>query len=401
MITCIVRCKQAAVAAGMALSGIGIGAVITPANALTFNFSPTADTSQLAIDGFKTAGNLWSSLLTDNVTVNVNINFTALNAGTLGETSSSNRSYGYDRVYSALKTDRTSADDNIAVQNLPTTSAFNLLLNRTANNPNGSGSATPYLDNDGDANNRTINMTSANAKAVGLLGNTNSADASISFSNSFAWDFNRNDGISGGAFDFIGIAAHEIGHALGFISGVDILDGNSTSQFYNDNQFTYASPLDLFRYSDESKNVNAIDWTADARDKYFSLDGGVTKIASFSTGVLFGDGRQDGHWKDNLGLGILDPTGAPGELLQISETDLRALDAVGWNRTGSGGNALNLQASSGNSSVGNLTVSNRADATAVPEPSDFIGTIVCAAFGVKMMLWRKQQLAKSISIERQ
>jgi hypothetical protein len=396
MKTYILRSKQAAIAAGVAVSGMGIGVVISPVNALTFNFSPTAGTSQLAIDGFTTAGNLWSSLLTDNVTVNVNIDFTALSAGTLGETSSIANFYSYDRVYSALNTDRTSSDDNIAVQSLSTSSAFNLLLNRTANNPNGVGSATPYLDNDGDANNQTINMTSANAKVLGLLGNTNSADASISFSNSFAWDFDRNDGISSGAFDFVGISAHEIGHALGFISGVDLLDGNSSSGFYNDNQFNYVSPLDLFRYSAESKDANAIDWTADARDKYFSLDGGVTKIATFSTGTLFGDGRQDGHWKDNLGLGILDPTGAPGELLSISENDLRAFDAIGWNR-GASATALNVQA---NGIIGNSTVSNRADATAVPEPSDFIGTLVCAVFGVKMMLWRKQKLAKSIDERR-
>ncbi len=401
MKTYIVGCKQAAVAAGMALTGMGISGAIAPVNALTFNFSPTAGTSQLAIDGFTTAGNLWSSRLTDNVTVNVNINFTALDAGILGQTSSSNRSYTYSQVYGALNADRTSATDNIAVQNLPAGSTFNMLLNRTANNPNGSGSATPYLDNDGDANNRTINVTSANAKALGLLGNTNTADASISFSNSFAWDFNRNDGISGGAFDFVGIAAHEIGHVLGFVSGVDILDGNSTSRFYNDNQFTYVSPLDLFRYSTESKNAKASDWTADARDKYFSLDGGVTKIANFSTGVLFGDGRQAGHWKDNSGLGILDPTGAPGELLQISENDLLALDTIGWNRV-PGDTTLNLQASGGgNGSIGNLTVTNRADATAVPEPSDFIGTIVCAAVGVKMMLWRRKNLVKPISIDQQ
>ena len=401
MKTYILKYKQAAIAAGVTLSGMGIGAVVTPANALTFNFSPTVGTSQLAIDGFTTAGNLWSSLLTDNVTVNVNINFTALGAGTLGEASSNTNFYSYDRVYSALNTDRTSADDNIAVKSLSTSSAFNLLLNRTANNPNGVGSATPYLDNDGDANNRTINLTSANAKALGLLGNTTSADGSISFSNSFAWDFNRNDGISGGAFDFVGIAAHELGHVLGFISGVDILDGNSSAQFYNDNQFNYVSPLDLFRYSNDSTNARSIDGTADTRDKYFSLDGGVTNIASFSTGALFGDGRQASHWKDNLGLGLLDPTGSNGELLKISENDLRAFDAIGWNRVG-GGNVVNLQASNGNGSIGNLTISNRANAaTAVPEPSDFIGTIVCAAFSVKMMLWRKQKLAKSIEIDRQ
>ncbi|NJR32447.1 MAG: hypothetical protein HC778_05960 [Chamaesiphon sp. CSU_1_12] len=86
-----------------------------------------------------------------------------------------------------------------------------------------------------------------------MIANGNNNDGSISFNNAFNWDFNRNDGISGGAFDFIGIAAHELGHSLGFISGVDTLDGNASGTFYNDRQFTYVSPLDLLRYSTDSK----------------------------------------------------------------------------------------------------------------------------------------------------
>jgi hypothetical protein len=397
----IIKFKRVAVTIGIAWCGIGVSG-ITPARALTFNFTPAAGTSQLAIDGFAAAGNLWSSVLTDNVTVNVNINFTDLSAGTLGETGSSNRSYAYSQVYNALNNDRTSADDNTAVNSLSKTSAFNLLLNRTANNPNGAGSATPYLDSDSDANNRTINMTSANAKALGLLGNSNSADASISFSNLFGWDFNRNDGITGGTFDFVGIAAHEIGHALGFMSGVDILDGNSSSRFYNDNQFTYVTPLDLFRYSTDSKNANAIDWTADARDKSLSLDGGATEIGAVSTGALFGDGRQDSHWKDNLGIGIMDPTIAPGEFLQITESDKRAFDIIGWNRTAGNAaiaQAVNIAGSNG-APIAGIRRSADVDPTAVPEPADFLGTFIFAAFGVKMAIARRQQLLKSTEQEK-
>lgn len=389
MKTYLARLKQAAIVTGIAACSIGTSGGLIPANALTFNFSPAAGTSQQAIDGFTTAGNLWSSILTDNVNVNVNINFTALGAGTLGETGSTFQAYNYGQVYNALKSDRTSINDNTAVNSLASGSTFNLLLNRTANNPNGVGSATPYLDNNGNANNQTIEMTSANAKALGLQGNSTSSDASISFSSLFNWDFNRSDGITNGAFDFVGLATHEIGHALGFTSGVDVLDGNSSSQYYNDNQFTYVSPLDLFRYSTDSKNVNAIDWTADNRAKYLSIDGGVTNIGDLSTGDTFGDGRQNGHWKDNLGLGILDPTISPGELLAISENDKRALDAIGWNRSDS---ATLTQANlvSNNNSISGISRLANAEATSVPEPADFIGTLLFAGIGVKLIHRRRR-----------
>jgi hypothetical protein len=396
----VANIEQATVIAGLTLGAVMASSALMPANALTFNFTPAAGTSQLAIDGFNTAGSLWSAVLKDNVNVNININFTNLSTGTLGQTSSTTRSFGYDRVYNALTNDRTSADDNTAVNSLSSGSTFNLLLNRTANNPNGAGSATPYLDSNGDANNKTINMTTANAKALGLADNGSSADASIAFSNLFTWDFDRNNGITTGAYDFVGIAAHEIGHALGFNSGVDILDGNSSGTFYNDNQFPYVSPLDLFRYSSDSKNANAIDWTADKRAKYLSFDGGVTKIADFSTGDIFGDGRQNGHWQDNLGLGILDPTISPGELLAISENDKRAFDAIGWNRVVSNAIASN-NAISTDSNISNIARAD-ADPTSVPEPANLLGTFIFTAIGIKMVLKRRQCLidsAQTVAIE--
>jgi hypothetical protein len=400
MKTYTVKLKQVAVMTGMALSGIGVSGAITPANALTFNFISAAGTSQQAINGFNAAGSLWTSSFNDNVTVNINIGFSALGANILGQANSNTQFFTYNQVSSALNADKKSADDNLAVSNLSkisTSSAFNLLLNRTANNPNGSGSATPYLDNNGDANNSSINMNTANAKALGLIaGNRTTSDANISFSTLFSWDFDRSDGITAGTFDFVGIAAHEIGHALGFVSGVDILDYYGGTQ-YNDNLFTYVAPLDLFRYSTESKNLGAIDWTADTRDKYFSLDGGTTKIASFSTGVRFGDGQQASHWKDNLGLGILDPTASRGEKLAIAENDLRALDVIGWNRGATTRGLVKtrnpISTLGSNPTISGLTAS--ATATDVPEPENFVGTFIFAAFGIKMVLKRRQKRSNS------
>jgi hypothetical protein len=303
-------------------------------HALVFNFTPAPGTSAQAIAGFQAAGDRWSALFSDNITVNINIAFAPLSPGVLASANSTQAAYTYASVRTALTNDASSPTDATAVANLPATSVP-MMINRTSNSPNGSGSATPYLDNNGSANNTTLRLSNANAKALGLLAANNSAtDANISFSTLFTWDFDPTNGILNTAFDFIGVATHEIGHAMGFLSGVDILDINSppVNGPFLENQFTFVSPLDLFRYSALSDANNAIDWTADTRAKYFSIDGGTTVGAGFSTGRNFGDGQQASHWKDSLGLGALDPTAARGERVFISGNDLTALDAIGYNR---------------------------------------------------------------------
>ncbi|AFL74916.1 PEP-CTERM motif protein [Thiocystis violascens DSM 198] len=308
--------------------------LVAPASsALTFNFTDAGGVAagSAAALGFQAAADLWSSLFTDDVTVNIEVGFTDLGAGILGQSSSTHALVSYDSFRNALTADQTSVFDAAAVSNLPTGSSVPLWVNYTANNPNGSGGAASYLDNDGDDNNSWINLTAANAKALGF--NVGSGlDARISFSTAFNWDFDDSDGISSSYFDFIGIAAHEMGHALGFISGVDILDINSPNgtTYYDDDEFIFVSTLDLFRYSTESLAQDALDWSADKRDKYFSIDGGNTPLASFATGKTHGDGRQASHWKDKQGLGLMDPTAAPGEYLQITDYDLLAFDVIGW-----------------------------------------------------------------------
>jgi hypothetical protein len=80
-----------------------------------------------------------------------------------------------------------------------------------------------------------------------------------------------------------------------------------------------------------SQGAGVIDWTADSRDKYFSIDAGADIVTTFSEGVNFGDGRQASHWRDGLGIGVMDPTAGAGELLSISANDIEAFDVIGWN----------------------------------------------------------------------
>jgi hypothetical protein len=182
----------------------------------------------------------------------------------------------------------------------------------------------------------------ANAKALGFYGtgfdpNDAVIDAQINFSSNFSWDFDRSNGISPGTFDFVGVAIHEIGHAMGFVSGVDVVDfvsfpnGNVAYRGTELDPYAVFSVLDLYRHG--ARNGGGLDYATGGtgvNTPYFSLDGGLTSLGSFATGQFNGDGRQASHWKDSLGLGIMDPTFAYGELGVVKPLDIRAFDVIGY-----------------------------------------------------------------------
>lgn len=312
-----------------------LAALATPAAALEFNFNPEPGTDQQAIDGYEAAGELWSAIYDDDVTVNIDVGFRSLRPGVLASTGSERITVPYEDFVAALTADATSGDDATATANLPAPPARAMLLNRTSNSPLGAGNGGPFLDDDGDANNTTVRLTRANAKALGLLSADDPAsDASITFSSDFNWDFDPGDGTRANHFAFVLVAAHEIGHMLGFTSGVDILDGNSPPQNgpFADHLFTWVSSKDVFRLSTQSvaRGAGVGDWTADTRDKFFSVDGGAGVLGGFSTGRHFGDGQQASHWKDDRGLGLMDPTVAAGATPSITALDVQLFDVIGW-----------------------------------------------------------------------
>jgi len=105
--------------------------------------------------------------------------------------------------------------------------------------------------------------------------------------------------------------------------------------------------LDLFRYSSDSVMVGpfvpdlSLPVPGFSPTRFFSIDGGVTPMGLFSTGIgLAGDGHQAGHWKLDPTFGLMDPVlGAGFELTAAFDglltmpgltPDLMALDVIGW-----------------------------------------------------------------------
>jgi hypothetical protein len=338
---------------------MAIVAFSTPALAakIVLNDVGGVEAGSQAYKGFSIAADFWGRRLTNNVTINLDVGFKQLGDRILGQTSSNSTVVPIEIVQGQIAALGNSQIDAIATANLPglrpgeggygaldvITSGYKL--------PTGEGVDTRLrvFDNDLGGNNTFLDANNANLKALGFTGFGDAADGSIEFSNQFKFDFNPADGIASDSIDFISVAIHEIGHALGFVSGVDIYDilgapkgplaEDPDFALLNLNDYAIASVLDLYRYSDNPEGLGGagpmLDWSVGG-NPFFSIDGKNPYAAGyFSTGDYNGDGNQASHWKDNIpgfgSLGMMDPTVAYGQMGRVTSLDLAAFDAMGWN----------------------------------------------------------------------
>lgn len=310
---------------------LGLAALTPTATALDIVVTPATNGTLSAqqIAAFEAAASYWESKLTDNVTVYLQVGFGNLGANVLAEASASTTLVSYSDLRSRLTADARSATDASAVSHLQAGASLSFQATQ--------GNLSSRLDNDGSTNNSQLFLTTANAKAVGAPTATGlgQPDGVITFGNAFAASFayERIGGqVPGDKMDFITVAQHEIGHALGFVSGVDAIDycvdhaldcglENTVDRFENREWF-YA--LDVFRYS----APGVLDLRVGG-SPYFSVDGGATAIQPFSTGVAHGNGSQASHFGTSV-LTLMRPTVGFGQSYDATPSDLMAMDAIGW-----------------------------------------------------------------------
>jgi hypothetical protein len=152
----------------------------------------------------------------------------------------------------------------------------------------------------------------------------------IAFNSAQNFDFDPSDGIKPKRLDFNAAAMHEIGHALGFFSTVGIKETDPGSPLAPE-------MLDLFRFrpgvTSETFTTTPRIWSSGGEHVFF---GGGPELP-LSTGRIEGtggDGRQSGHWKDDVFtgryIGIMDPTFFGGLRYEMTANDLEAFERIGY-----------------------------------------------------------------------
>ncbi len=280
-----------------------------------------------AKQAFLRAAAKWESIIQSPITVVIDVDFGPTIFGTpfpspsvIGGTSPQRLTGSnlYDSVRQAMLAQSTSARQTAVINALPA-GVLPTDLGQTGNIASPSsllralGQIAPVADPDGE---------------LSSFG----PPPSIGFNSAFTFDFDPTDGIDTDKTDFEAVAIHELGHALGFISGVGGRESAPSTALLA------PSIWDIFRFRPGGLNAGVFNsgnrvQLAGGEQVYFVGDTELP-LSTSTSGGAGGDGRQSSHWKDNSLIGtysgVMDPTASSGERLTITGNDLTALNYMGY-----------------------------------------------------------------------
>jgi hypothetical protein len=298
-----------------ALSPLGIDSASATAG-LHINLLATTqlENNPAAKQAFINAAAKWEALITTPVTVNIDVDFGPSAFGTafpssnvLGLTSQSGFLLSYSTVRRALVNSASAGEEAAVVGNLPASSL-----------PTDSGSLT------------NVFVPPSQISALGITLGQTAANPKIGFNSAFGFDFDPTDGVSLGLSDFDSVAVHEIGHALGFVSGAG--DGQNDASIWDFYRFRPGAAST----ANFSSAARAVSPGVDSTDRRVQFNGnGEVELSTGKPDGTGGDGSQSSHWKhDTLNggvfIGIMDPALRRGEHKSITANDIRAIDFLGY-----------------------------------------------------------------------
>jgi hypothetical protein len=277
------------------------------------------------IAAFQRAAAVWTARIKSPVTISINIDYGvnspgggAFPSGVLGSTSSRRTSVDYQGVRTNLIASASSPAES---------SLYNQLPNSFVPTDTSNGAVV------------SANRSVAFALGLPVPSPSDQNVATMGFNKNFPFDFNPDDGISGGT-DFVAVAAHEIGHALGFTSsaGQGVTAAVSLWDIY---RFRPGTTTGTFPTATRVMSIGGgpqVYFTGQT----FQVNGSPTTELGLSTGgpnavtTNGGDGRQSSHWKsdEQTGgqyIGIMDPTIAANVHEEATENDFMTLETLGWN----------------------------------------------------------------------
>jgi len=285
----------------MAALGGGLNLVLDELDTVPPEASPAIESAETYVE----------SKFIDPITVRIVVRYRPLAVDVLGTTTTTFLTSTWNASRDGLQSGMDAND--VAQSSLPAGSLLKVRYN----------GATGTLFNE----NRVF-WTHANYKAT--VGSLSGASGVIAINQDVTWDYDPSDGIDPGATSFQDVLIHEIGHVLGFSSGVD---GRTAD----------LEALDLFRFqfTDGTQDFNpdsAAEFTARPRLVDFNNpnDNAVTDIVFGEYRMSDGDPWQASHFREQSPrIGLMDPALSDEETYYpsfFSVADLRVFDAIGWDR---------------------------------------------------------------------